>query len=218
MIQCRYTLVLLVATGLLASIRIEAQPRGRPVGQPGDQVNSTKNAPEGREQILEALRVWLGRLAGRFDATTRSLGTGGPTVLPSGREIFPDPPLSHALDCAPVGSGPGISCLFQATDSTTGELSLAYLFGVDVDRLGIRFLWLDAQGHAREGFGKLKGNTLEVKIPCAASSACLGDRTMRFTAPDSARRIDITFEANVRLPRNSVQTIRNGWKTELRRQ
>jgi hypothetical protein len=108
--------------------------------------------------------------------------------------------------------------LFEATDKTTGEISLALLFGVDADRLGIRFLWLASRGRALAGFGTLRGDTVDLKSACAASSSCVGDMTLRIRAPTSRRIVEIRFESNVKISTKSFQTLPSGWTTELQRQ
>lgn len=172
-----------------------------------------------REQQLADLHAWLDRLVGRFEARTQMTGRDmGPIELGSGRLVHSDPPLLHRLHCAPVGSGPGVNCLFEATERTTGPMSLALLFGIDANQLGIRFLWLDASGHARVGFGELKNDTVVLRSPCGASSSCVGDRTLRVRAPASARIVEMQMEANVRMSSATFRTFADGWTTVLQRQ
>lgn len=212
----RAAMLLVIAAGVLSSIEAEAQARGRPVTESRLQTGPSTDSAKGRAQQLADLHAWLGRLVGRFLASS-SLHMGV-TDLGGGNLIFPDPPQSYVLQCIPIGSGSGVLCLYEATDGTFGELPRALLFGVDAERLGIRALELGDKGHASDYFGSLNGETASLERECQAAGNCTGLVTMRIRARPGSRTVELYREADVKLSRGTFRAAPMRSWTELRRQ
>jgi hypothetical protein len=222
----RTAVLLVIVAGLLTSIEAKAQARGRPATELRQEASASVGSPENRAQQLAELNAWLGRLAGRFQArssftTNEAVNLGNDVVLRDmrgGGTRIPDLPQQYRVNCTPVGSGPGLSCLYEATDRTVGQIPLAFLLGVDADRLGIRILKLDSRGYASEKFGTLRGDTVIFESDCPAAGNCRGRSTMRVRAPLRSRTVEIFHEADVELPGGTTQALPINSRTELRRE
>jgi hypothetical protein len=209
-------LLMLIAAGVLTSIEAEAQARGRPDTESLPQTGLSDAPAPNREQPLIDLHAWLGRLVGQFQVT--SSFEGSLVVLESGYVIPRDPPQFYALQCVRVGSGSGVLCLNSAKERTVGEPPLAFLFGVDAERLGIRVLEIDGNGRANESFGLLRDDTAILHWECPAASGCVGRATMSIHAPPGKGDVHMYREWNAKLSSGTFQAMPVGSRTELRRQ
>jgi hypothetical protein len=209
-------LLLMIAAGVLTSIEAEAQAGGRPVTESRQQTRLGDAPAPNREQQLANLHAWLGRLVGQFQVT--SSFDGLPVVLASGSVILRDPPQIYALQCVPVGSGSGVLCLNSAKEGTVGEPPLAFLFGVDAERLGIRALEINGKAHANESFGLLSGDTATLHWECPAASGCVGRVTMSIHAPPGRGDVQMYRDWNAKLSGSTFRTMPARSRTELRRQ
>jgi hypothetical protein len=212
----RTAVLLMIASGVLTSIEAEAQARGRPVTESRQQARLSDAPAAVRTQQLAELHAWLGRLVGRFEATSTfdmaMIDFGGGYVLP------PDPPQRYILQCSAVGSGSGVLCMYEATDRTVGELPLARLFGVDAKQVRVHVLEIDGTGHARESFGSLKDDTVILDRECPGAENCAGSATLRIRAPPGRRNVQMYIEWDAKVSRIGFRRERIGSRTELRRQ
>ena len=87
-------------------------------------------------------------------------------------------------DCVGIGTGSGVHCVFnvpwpafEETDPWGGYPIVlpwkdrildpaVFLFGMDPDNSGIRYLAVDGQSIAEEAWGYLKGDTIHFELPC----------------------------------------------------
>jgi hypothetical protein len=124
----------------------------------------------------------------------------GPCVVLGGGEakkIQPDAPQLLELDCQAIGDGAGVSCLFESTEGTMYPPPFALLLGVDPDRPGIRMLWIDSSGNAREYARPLSGDTAKLEPPCIPSD-CDGQIRVQVHAPIGGKPVEMTIAKDQR--------------------
>jgi hypothetical protein len=113
--------------------------------------------------------------------------------------------VNGAASCTAFGRAPGVHCELNAVwpekKGPNGEdliggvstLSPAMVeYGLDTDRLGIRFLQVDNRGMAYHGRDYLVGNTLTTVTPCPDMPDCT--RTTRITPRIDGKLVEIEIE------------------------
>lgn len=131
------TLALLACAGVLACGDASAQARGSVKEKIKADPAFARNT-----QLME-LDSWLRRLVGKFRIST--------TYQPNAGEA----------DCLAVGDGSGVHCLFRYTSSLTGNWSVqVFLFGLDLDGPGVRYLRLRSDSLAEAGVAKLHSDAV----------------------------------------------------------
>lgn len=139
--------------------------------------------------------AWLGRLAGRYRADG-VVWIQARVALVNGEEVeLPERRVSvkGAGDCAAVGAGPGMQCIFNITwldeyeqildpdQGTPGVYNLAggvsylnpsmMLVGLDPGKQGVGFLLVDNKGLPEGGSGSIAGNRATLRAPCVNAPA-----------------------------------------------
>lgn len=188
---------LLIGAAVLTCSHANAQARSAPTTESRRQAQLRSDSRDDPAQKLVELHTWLERLVGKFRATASFTGLNSPLTTNGGPTPPLDPPQVFLVDCSFVGHGKGVSCSYEATSRTVGELPLAMLLGVDLDRLEINILQVDANGYVRDGRGSLRGDTAVFDSECRAGN-CVGRSTMRIYAPPRNRNVEIYIQADVR--------------------
>jgi hypothetical protein len=152
---------------------------------------------------------WLKRLVGqfRYEGYVELHSDGAP----QGRNS-----ITGASDCVGFGPGPGVQCVMKVSwpevhgagggEIPGGVSSLApamILYGLDPDRIGVRYMQLDNKGIAEGGLGLLNGETMSSTIPCADIP---GDckRTVRIEAQSDGKLIRMQID----IDRDSTRLVR----------
>jgi hypothetical protein len=118
-------------------------------------------------------------------------------------------------DCVEIGAGPGVHCVFNVpwpefveTEPKSGRPIVLpwkdrtldpaiFLFGMDPDNSGIRYLTVDGQSIAEEAWGYLKGDTVHFKLPCGMGHDSYGrfcDRKFWIRAPGGDEPVQVHLE------------------------
>lgn len=153
---------------------------------------------------VDEMGAWLMRLADQFHVD--GLGTAL-AVEPFG--------VNGKADCAPVGVGPGIHCIFNIR--WVDQFEIVYdpelgppgvynipggvsnfnpsmmLIGLEPTRQGLRFLWVDNKGLPEGGTATIAGNRATLRAPCVNAPtlflAMNPERTFEGRRPDTCERI-----------------------------
>jgi len=143
---------------------------------------------------------WLKLLVGQFRYQ-------GYVQLPSdGGKPGPRLLVKGLADCTAFGLAPGVQCtikvIWPEEHGPNGEdipggvstLSPAMVqYGLDVDRLGIRYLQVDNRGHGDYGQGYLVNNTLTTVTPCVdIKGNC--QRISEITARPDGKVVDMQID------------------------
>jgi hypothetical protein len=146
--------------------------------------------------------VWLRWLVGRFSVEGAvSVPSLGECDAPS----EPCRPVRGSVDCASVGAGPAVQCIFNVSwrdiwdvDHETGEAvpaAVSYLnpamalFGLDPGSNAIHHLLVDNKGLPEGGRGTSSGNLATFRTSCVNQPGTLGscERIFRIEASADAR-------------------------------
>jgi hypothetical protein len=156
----------------------------------------------------QAIVNWLKLLVGKFDY--------GGFVQLRGEGVSRDLlRVNGAANCSAFGRAPGVHCeinaLWPEKKGPNGEdllggvstLSPAMVeYGLDTDRLGIRYLQVDNKGLAYFGAAYLVGNTLTTTMPCPEDPVDC-KRTTRVTAHVDGKLVEIEVEIEKALERKA---------------
>jgi hypothetical protein len=175
-----------------------------------------------------AMDVWLKRLVGRFrfegvvqvhsgSADMFSIASG------SGPGAGGSPPVSvdGVGDCAAIGEGPGVHCIFnvdwidqgfdigsfRAAPGSVSYLDPAMaLFGLDPNASSLRYMLVDKKGLPEGGSGELRGFRARFTTPCVNRPVgCIGKTTLE--AREGARLLYMTIEFDNELTGQQISTI-----------
>lgn len=221
--------VLLGCAALCGSAESPAQARGPSVSGVQGRAQARARpelAPEIREKKRSELEAWLRRLTGSFRVTGAITNTAYNRCegrLPGTCFSPPVPPpvgIKGVADCASVGTGPGVHCLFKVTWDVPRPpfVQLIWdpwldpgtmLIGLDAADLTIRYLQVDYWGIAEHSVdGELKGDEVTFRFgsfPYSRSRDtlltnrqpfCSGcSRIVRIAAPSDRDIIRMSVEA-----------------------
>jgi hypothetical protein len=151
-----------------------------------------------REDKVAAIAAWLPRIVGRFKYE-------GVVEFGSSPRAPPNLVAARGLgDCISLGQGPGVQCVLDVRwveewdamgTPVVGGISFlgpaAMLYGIDANAAGVRYLMLDTDGLATDGFARLNGNTLtwtfEGYCPSVPQRKC--PQTMKIYAPPDGKYV-----------------------------
>lgn len=176
---------MLLACALLPALAFGAGAAGRP-GQPPAPAPSAEELDEilvrgarvkpDRDPV--AILAWLRRFVGEFSYSgyvdVRAEG------IPRQRNG-----ITGSASCVAFGEAPGVHCTLnvawkevrgpndEEVPGGVSTLSPAMIqYGLDPDRLGVRFMQVDSRGIAERGNGYLFSNTLTTTTPCVGMPDC----------------------------------------------
>jgi hypothetical protein len=184
-----------------------------PIVDPASTSRSVDSA--GRGEKLSELEVWLQRLVGRFRIEGVAKVFVAQSRICHAGSCYRHRHTQGDANCERVASGAGIHCAINIAQpkflpSTTDEAYLPQvgdrwpgpfldgaiiLFGINPERLGIRFLLVDAKSIAYEAFGVLEGDSVTFKSGCGTdpfSSSC--QRLFWFRAKADDNRVEMTLD------------------------
>lgn len=142
----RALLALLSCSTVLACGDASAQARG---GAGAMKYKEGTDPAVSRNAELMELDAWLRRLVGKFRIST--------SLQPNVGEA----------ECVGIGGGSGVHCLFRFTSSRPGQWSVqVFMFGLDLDAPGVRYLRLRSDGLAEAGVAKLHSDAVLFSGDC----------------------------------------------------
>lgn len=184
--------IILAVVSVLAAVPASAKGRMPAVARQDSKVKVDPAAEHAA--TLAELDAWLRRLQGQFRLSVPgSLG------------------LEGIADCAGIGDGPGVHCIFRVGPASRKERWSASvrLFGLDMGAPGISYLQLNSNGTVEGGVAKLQGDTITFRVDCpvaqsygrgaATMTACR--RELRIRAPADGKLVRIRSSFYVRWSR-----------------
>jgi hypothetical protein len=224
---------LLAGIALLGASEAHAQARGqqRSESDRTEKVIDPAEVAATRAAKLAELEAWLKRLVGSF----RYEGDVAEAIaqFSIGRDVRTQYSRSHAkgmADCIGFGDGPGVQCVIKVTwpptrayhpaqggagsPSTPGFAEYLILnpamslYGIDPDKLGIRYMQVNGKSVAEIGLGTLNGDVLAFETPCKLGELPTTCRqfTRIIAAPDrKSIRIEIDAKLSISLTKISFR-------------
>jgi len=153
--------------------------------------------------------AWLRRLLGKYRYEGYvELGDGSAKIRQ---------PVTGAGDCVAFGAAPGVHCTIQVSwpevrgpngEAVPGGVSTLVpamvQYGLDPDRLGVRYMQVDNRGMAERGNGYLWGDVLETKSPCVG----IAGNCQRITHIEAHPPDGSLIEMQVDIEKDSIRLMR----------